>query len=72
MPRRTPTPPPPALPQWRVLQTLEKVGAPGFHAVGDIVGPDQVRPESLLILLEKGIVMPYLDPDQIRALPELA
>lgn len=71
MPRRTPPPPAPLEygPRWLILQTLEKVGESGFHQVGDIVGPDQVREESLLILLEKGIVMPYLDPEQIAALP---
>jgi hypothetical protein len=67
MPRRTPPPPPP---QWRVLQTLEKVDAPGFHYAGDIIGPDQVQRESLLILLDKGIIMPWLDPAQIAALPD--
>lgn len=65
---RTATPPP--APQWRVLHTLEKLGLPGFHQAGDIIGVDQVRPESVLILLETGVIMPHLDPDAIAALPD--
>lgn len=67
--RKAPQPPPP--PMYRVLEMLERLGG-GFHQVGDIVMTDQLHATSIGILMERGVIMPWLDPEQIAALPEYA
>ena len=59
-------------PMYRVLELLENALDGGFHRPGDILQAEQLRPESIGILLERGIIMPHLDPAQIAALPEYA
>jgi len=73
MARRTTVPPAAgaaAPARYRVLMTLERLDG-GFHHTGDVIGAAQVRPESLLILLERGVLMFHIDEAQIAALPEL-
>jgi hypothetical protein len=55
--------------QYRVLQTLED-GKGGFYYPGTILAPDQVAPSSAVILMERYILMSYIDPAVIAALPE--
>lgn len=68
MPRRIP-PPPPTPVMYRVLATLED-GHGGFYAPGTILQADQVARDSLLILLERGVIMFHLDPAQVASLPD--
>lgn len=63
-------PPPP--PRYRVLATLERLDGAGFHWPGAILDAADLRPESIAILLERGVIMPHLDPALIASLPELA
>jgi hypothetical protein len=65
-------PPPELLPMYRVLYTLENARDGGFYWPGDIVQADQLSAESISILMERGIIMPHLDPAHIAALPEYA
>lgn len=56
---------------YRVLETLED-GDGGFRRPGAILQNDQLRPASISILMERGVIMPWLDPAAIAALPEYA
>ncbi len=57
---------------YRVLATLERRDGTGVHHVGDILPADQLHPASISILMERTIIMPWLDPDVIAALPAYA
>lgn len=70
MPRKTPPSPP--QPLYRVLETLERLDGLGFHRAGDIVQAAELRPTSIVPLMAAQIIMPYLDPRVIAALPAYA
>jgi hypothetical protein len=67
---------PPAAQLLRVLANLEKpeshAAYPGVWAAGDVIRTDELPAPSIPILIERGILMFHLDPDQIAQLPELA
>lgn len=67
--RRTSHPIPPPGPMLRVLRPLED-GNGGAYPPDTILRCDQVRRESLLILLELGVLMFFIDPAALAALPE--
>lgn len=73
-PIRTSDPPndAPAPALYRVLSTLERLDGGGFHHTGAILNQADLRPESIAILMERGVIMPHLDPATIASLPELA
>jgi hypothetical protein len=56
-------------PLLRVLRHLED-GQGGAYPPGTILRCDQVRRESLLILLEHDVLMFHIDPAALAALPE--
>ena len=58
-------------PRYRVLRALESLRG-GIHQPGRILRASQLHPESIVLLMERGVIMPYLSARQIRALPELA
>lgn len=77
MPKRTlsPTPAPAAAPEapprmLRVLQDLENP-AGGIWPAGTIIPMDALPAASIAILMERQIVMVYLDPAALAALPAL-
>lgn len=55
--------------QYLVLQTLED-GRGGFYWPGTVLRPDQVALASAVVLMERGVLMPYIDPAVLAALPE--
>lgn len=63
---------PPPQPMYRVLATLENARDGGFYVAGDILQTEQLRPTSIGILMERGVIMPHLDPAMVDALPEYA
>jgi hypothetical protein len=56
-------------PLLRVLRPLED-GQSGIHQPGTILRCDQVRRESLLPLLDAGVLMFFIDPAALAALSE--
>jgi hypothetical protein len=63
--------PPPVL--YRVLTTLERLDGSGFYYPGAILTAGvELAPESIAILLDRGVIMPHLSDETIASLPELA